>query len=105
MAAASAVVAFVLVGLAELGDKSQLLLLGFATKYKPLKVALGAALAIALLQLIAVTVGSAVGALMDSTAVSVIAGFVFVVFGVLTWFNASSGTSGDSENPLSPSNP
>ena len=40
------VATFGLVFLAELGDKSQLLLVGFATRYRPVPVLVGAAIAI-----------------------------------------------------------
>lgn len=92
-------IAFLLVGLAELGDKSQLLLLAFACRYKPLKVALGAALAIALLQLSAVLVGSVVGALLPTDIIAAVAGLVFIVFGVITWRNTSAvgGDGGEEE--------
>lgn len=85
---AAFILAFVLVGLAELGDKSQLLLLGFAAKYRPVKVVAGAAIAILLLQAAGVLLGRAVGALIPAVVVSVVAGLLFVVFGVVTWRGA-----------------
>ncbi len=85
---AAFVIAFLLVALAELGDKSQLLLLGFATRYRPWPVLAGTALAVFALQLIAVTLGRAVGALVPERLVAVAAGTLFVVFGVLTWREA-----------------
>jgi putative Ca2+/H+ antiporter (TMEM165/GDT1 family) len=85
---AAFILAFVLVGLAELGDKSQLLLLGFAAKYRPAKVVAGAAIAILLLQAAAVLLGRAVGALIPGDVVSVVAGLLFVAFGVITWRSA-----------------
>jgi putative Ca2+/H+ antiporter (TMEM165/GDT1 family) len=84
------VIAFVLVALAELGDKSQMLLVGFATRYPPLKVLVGTALAIAALQLGAVALGGAMAALVPARLVAVGAGIVFVVYGVVTW-RASGG--------------
>jgi len=83
-------IAFILVGLAELGDKSQLLLLGFAAKYRPLKVVLGAAIAIAILQAVSVALGQAVGALLPERVIAVAAGVLFVVFGVVTWRGADT---------------
>jgi len=78
-------IAFALVMLAELGDKSQLLLVGFATRYRPVPVLVGAAIAIAVLQLIAVALGRVVGSLIPVRPVAVVAGVVFIVFGVLAW--------------------
>ena len=60
----AALIAFVLVGLAELGDKSQLLLVAFAARYRPVQVVAGAAIAIVVLQALAVLVGGALGALL-----------------------------------------
>lgn len=92
---AAFVISLVLVGLAELGDKSQLLLLGFAAKYRPLKVAFGAAIAIAILQAVSVGLGQAVGALLPGELVAIAAGGLFVVFGVLTWRGAGSEEEGE----------
>lgn len=83
-------ISFVLVGLAELGDKSQLLLLGFAAKYRPLKVLAGAAIAVAVLQAVSVGLGRAVGALLPERLVAFVAGVLFVGFGVVTWRGAGS---------------
>jgi len=90
---AAFVIAFVLVALAELGDKSQLLLLGFACRYRPLKVLAGAAMAIMLLQLVGVLVGSAVGALLPERIIAVVAGIMFVGFGIVTWRSADAADS------------
>ncbi len=90
---AAFIIAFVLVGLAELGDKSQLLLLGFACRFRPLKVVAGAAIAILILQAVGVAVGQAVGALLPETVISVAAGLLFIVFGAVTW----RGADGDEE--------
>lgn len=82
---AAFVIAFLLVALAELGDKSQLLLLTFAARYKPLKVLLGTAIAVFLLQFVSVAVGSAVGALLPTRLIAVVAGVLFIGFGIVTW--------------------
>lgn len=94
-------IAFVLVGLAELGDKSQLLLLTFACRYKPLKVLVGTALAVFVLQLASVAIGSAVGALLPERLVAAVAGVLFIGFGVLTW--RSAGEPGEGEEEVRPS--
>ncbi len=78
----AALIAFVLVGLAELGDKSQLLLVAFAARYRPVQVVVGAALAIAVLQALAVLVGGALGALLPMRLVAVAAGLLFIGFGI-----------------------
>lgn len=78
----AALIAFVLVGLAELGDKSQLLLVAFAARYRPVQVVVGAALAIVVLQALAVLVGGALGALLPIKLVAAAAGLLFIGFGV-----------------------
>lgn len=87
---AAFLISFLLVGLAELGDKSQLLLLGFAAKYRPLKVVIGAAIAIAILQAVSVGLGQAVGALLPERLIAIVAGALFVGFGVYTWWGAGA---------------
>ena len=87
-------IAFLLVALAELGDKSQLLLLGFAARHRPGQVLAGAAIAIAALQLLAVVFGRTVGMLLPERLTALIAGAVFVVFGLLTWLGRD-GDGGD----------
>ena len=74
----AALIAFVLVGLAELGDKSQLLLVAFAARYRPVQVVVGAALAIIVLQALAVLVGGALGALLPMRLVAIAAGLLFI---------------------------
>lgn len=83
--AAAVLIAFVLVALAELGDKSQLLLVAFAARHRPLKVLAGAALAVFALQGLAVTFGRVVGSLVPDRVVAVAAGLLFIGFGVAAW--------------------
>ena len=95
----AALIAFVLVALAELGDKSQLLLIAFSARYRPLKVLLGAALAIAALQAIAVVFGRAVGAIVPLRLVALAAGTLFIGFGIHTWRRADEGGDADDVRP------
>lgn len=95
----AALIAFVLVALAELGDKSQLLLLAFSARYRPIKVLLGAALAIAVLQAIAVVLGQAVGAFVPMRLVALAAGAVFIGFGVHSWIHAGGRDDADEVRP------
>lgn len=85
-------IAFVLVGLAELGDKSQLLLLGFAARHRPVKVIIGAALAVFTLQAIGVLAGGLIGAYLPDTIIAVAAGLLFIGFGVATWRAREGGS-------------
>ncbi len=77
-------IAFGLVFVAELGDKSQLMSLAFATRYKPWIVLTGVSIAAATMQLISVIVGGAIGASLPTDFISVISAVAFVAFGLWT---------------------
>jgi putative Ca2+/H+ antiporter (TMEM165/GDT1 family) len=72
-----------LVFVAEIGDKSQLVALSFATRYPRRVVLAGLFLAAALMHGLAVTVGAAVAAIVPARAVGVAAGLLFLVFGLM----------------------
>ena len=69
---------------AELGDKSQLMALAFATRYRPLSVLVGITAATALVHLVSVVVGAVVGAALPTRVISVVAAVAFVGFGIWT---------------------
>ena len=77
-------VAFGVVFLAEFGDKSQLLILAFATRYPWRPVVIGLVLAAAVIQGISVGVGAVVGAALPETAVGVVAGLAFLAVALWT---------------------
>ena len=91
---AAFLIALLLVTLAELGDKTQLLVLALAARYRPTHVIVGVAIAVLLLQLIAVLLGTVAGSLLPEKAVAIVAGLLFIGFGVWTWRDAS----GDEED-------
>lgn len=93
-------IAFVLVGLAELGDKSQLLLLGFAARYRPVKVIVGAAIAIGILQALGVVAGGLIGAYLPERVVAVAAGLLFIGFGIATWRARGEGSEDGDPRPV-----
>lgn len=74
--------AFGLVALAELGDKTQLLALAFATRYRAWQVLVGIAVAAALLLGLATAVGGALGAVADGPWLPLGAGVLFLGFAV-----------------------
>jgi putative Ca2+/H+ antiporter (TMEM165/GDT1 family) len=76
----SAAVIFV----AELGDKSQLMALTFATRFKPVPVLVGITVATALVHAVSVVVGAVLGAAIPTRPISVIAAIAFVGFGFWT---------------------
>ena len=71
---------------AELGDKSQLMAMTFATRYRARDVLIGITVATAVVHLASVAIGAAVGeGFADRQGlISVIAGAAFVVFGLWT---------------------
>ena len=75
---------FTVVFLAELGDKTQLAILGLSAESKDLtSVLLGAAAAMILATVLAVALGGVVATYVPAKAVHVIAGSMFIVIGVL----------------------
>ncbi|MGH2445233.1 MAG: TMEM165/GDT1 family protein, partial [Candidatus Limnocylindria bacterium] len=79
----AAALAFGAIFIAEFGDKSQLLILAFATRYAWRPVVLGLVLAAAFIQGISVAMGAAVGAALPTTLVAVVSGIAFLA--VAAW--------------------
>jgi Ca2+/H+ antiporter, TMEM165/GDT1 family len=77
-------VAFGAIFLAEFGDKSQLLVLAFATRYPAGPVVAGVVLAAALIQGASVAVGAVAGAALPEQLVAVVAGLAFLAVAVWT---------------------
>jgi len=75
------ITAFVLVTIAEMADKTQLLTLSLACRYPARKVLIGVAVAIALLNIVAVVIGAVAGRFIPVTAVKIGAGALFIAFG------------------------
>ncbi|MEV0144861.1 MULTISPECIES: TMEM165/GDT1 family protein [unclassified Nonomuraea] len=69
---------------AELGDKSQLMAMTFATRFKFWPVLAGITLATAVVHLFSVAVGGLVGDALPTTAISVVAGIAFLGFALWT---------------------
>jgi Ca2+/H+ antiporter, TMEM165/GDT1 family len=68
---------------AEFGDKSQLLVLAFATRHAALPVTVGIVVAAALVQGLSVAIGAALGATLPETLIGVVAGVAFLA--VAAW--------------------
>jgi Ca2+/H+ antiporter, TMEM165/GDT1 family len=77
-----ALVAFSLVFLAELGDKSMLLAVGFAARYRIWPVLAGIAAASVFSVGLGVAVGTALGAAVPERAIALVGGLVFLGFGI-----------------------
>jgi len=79
----AAALAFGAIFVAEFGDKSQLLILAFATRYAARPVVLGLILAAAIIQGASVAVGALVGAALPTGAVAVVSAIAFLA--VAAW--------------------
>jgi len=77
-------VSFGVIFVAELGDKSQLMALAFATRYKPLPVLVAITLATAVVHLASVAIGAVLGAALPTRPINAIAAVAFVAFGLWT---------------------
>jgi putative Ca2+/H+ antiporter (TMEM165/GDT1 family) len=69
---------------AELGDKSQLMAMTFAARYRFWTVLAGITAATALVHLASVAIGAAVGLNLPTALINVIAGVAFLLFGLWT---------------------
>jgi putative Ca2+/H+ antiporter (TMEM165/GDT1 family) len=90
--------AFALLFLAEMGDKSQLLVMTLAHRYRPGPVIAGSFVAFALLNLLAVVVGQALFEWLPQGWLLLVAAGLFLFFGVRSWQDAHSGED-DAEIP------
>lgn len=79
---ASAGTTFLLVGLAEIGDKSQLVCMTLAARHRGLPVVIGAIAAFAILNLLAVLFGAAVAAWLPEWIVVLAVAVLFAGFGI-----------------------
>lgn len=73
---------FLVIGLAEFGDKSQLVCMTLASRHRGLPVALGAIAAFAVLNLLAVLFGAAVAAWLPGWLVALAVAVLFAAFGI-----------------------
>ncbi len=90
-------VALVYVFLAELGDKTQLMTLAFTTRYRTGTVLSAITLATALLNLVSVGLGAALGKLLPLAFVGLVAGISLIVFGFLELKNEDADLEGSTD--------
>jgi putative Ca2+/H+ antiporter (TMEM165/GDT1 family) len=76
---------FLLILVAELGDKTQLAIISLSCNHKATQVFLGAMLAFLTVDGISIAVGGPLLALLPMAMVQVVSGGVFIFFGVLPW--------------------
>ena len=83
---------FLMIFLAELGDKTQVATFAFASESNsPLSVFLGAALALVLTSFLGVVVGAVAGRLVPQRIIKLLAALVFLGFGAWTLVEAIRG--------------
>jgi putative Ca2+/H+ antiporter (TMEM165/GDT1 family) len=75
---------FGVIFVAELGDKSQLMALTFAARYKALPVLIGITAATAVVHAFSVIVGALLGASIPTQTISIVAGLAFFAFAAWT---------------------
>ena len=92
---------FGVIFVAELGDKSQLMALAFAARYKAIHVLIGITAASALLFGASVLIGRLVAVSLPTRAINIAAGVVFLVFAA--WTVRGVWTETDEEPPERPS--
>ncbi len=77
------IISFLLISIAELGDKTQILTLTLAAKYPMEKVIYGTFCASALLMFIAVLLGGIIKRLVPMIFISILAGAFFIIYGLM----------------------
>jgi len=75
---------FGVIFVAELGDKSQLMAMAFAARYRAVPILIGIAIATAIVHAFSVFVGAAIGDRIPTTAITLIAGVAFLGFAAWT---------------------
>jgi len=90
---------FGIIFVAELGDKSQLMAMTFAARYKTLTVIIGITAATAVVHAVSVGVGAVVGGVLPTKPINIIAGLAFLAFAA--WTIRGDKLSEDEENKSS----
>jgi putative Ca2+/H+ antiporter (TMEM165/GDT1 family) len=80
----STLVSFGVIFVAELGDKSQLMAMTFATRFSIRPVLIGITIATAIVHLVSVAIGYGLGAALPTGWINLAAAIAFIVFGLWT---------------------
>lgn len=94
--------AMLLVVVAEMGDKTQLLAMAMASKYKARQVMLGVFIATVFNHALAVIVGTYLSSMIPMDTVKLVAGFAFLVFGLWTLRGDSYEEEGKKKSKFGP---
>jgi putative Ca2+/H+ antiporter (TMEM165/GDT1 family) len=76
---------FGVIFVAELGDKSQLMALTFATRYRAVPILIGITVATALVHAVSVGIGAVLGASLPTKPLAIVAGLAFLGFAAWTF--------------------
>lgn len=76
--------AFLLIFVAELGDKTQFMTLALSSRYKASTVLLGVSVGTMAISLVSVLLGSVLGKAFPTNLMNIIAGLIFIVFGLMS---------------------
>lgn len=77
-------ISFGVIFVAELGDKSQLMAMAFAARYRPIPILIGITIATAIVHAFSVIGGALLGAALPTDAINVVAGIAFLGFAAWT---------------------
>lgn len=78
------ILSFWVIFVAELGDKSQLMALAFATRYRAVPVLIAITGATAIVHLVSVALGGLIGSALPTRTISIVGALAFVGFGLWT---------------------
>lgn len=94
--------AFLLVFAAEMGDKTQIIAMTFATQYKVKEVILGVIFGVLLNHGIAIILGRFLSKVIPMNLIQIIAGIMFVIFGIMALKDEEIDEAGDKKvfNPI-----
>ena len=77
-------VSFGAIFVAEMGDKSQLMALAFATRFKPIPILIGITIATALVHAVSVGIGAILQVTLPTRVINIVAGLLFLGFAAWT---------------------
>jgi putative Ca2+/H+ antiporter (TMEM165/GDT1 family) len=84
--------AFLIVAIAEFGDKTQIAVVNLSCEHRPRSVFIGALLAFALVVGISASIGGAIAPYVSAFWIDVVGGISFLIFGVYTLFSRRERT-------------
>ncbi|MCR5785875.1 MAG: TMEM165/GDT1 family protein [Eubacterium sp.] len=87
--------------IAEMGDKTQIMLIALSTKYKLKDIILGTFVAILVLNAIGVLAGSFIGSVIPEYIIKLVAGIVFVIFAITYLFPSKDNEEDAKESKIS----